>query len=1483
MAEDKMDVAESKPAAAAPAKKDDKKKDDDELSEEDQKLKTELEMLVERLQESNASLHKAALEALRTQIRTATSSMTSVPKPLKFLRPQYATLKDVYAKWKDGENKRFLADILSILGMTYSDDGLRESLSFRFLGSAEPIGTWGHEYVRHLASEIAAEYTARNEKEESTESLIKLAKEIVPFFLKHNAEADACDLLLELESLDMLPQFVDKDTYSRICLYIVSCVQYVAPPDDVSILKTAHAIYRKVEEYPQALLISIRINDMDLIKDDFNSCPDPLLKKQLAYILARQQIFFDTGVEEITEILNNSHLSENFIGLARDLDVLEPKTPEDIYKSHLENIRPGAATANVDSARANLASTFVNAFVNAGFGSDKLISTEEGNQWIYKNKDAGMLSAAASLGVILLWDVEVGLTQIDKFLYSTDDNIKAGALLAIGLVTSGVKNDSDPAIALLSEYIESKTATLRAAAILGLGIAYAGAAREDVMELLLPLVSDTGLSMELASLASLSLGLIFVGTCHGEITSTILQTMMERDDATLKDVYAKFMGVGLALLFLGKQEAADVTLETLKAIEHPLGKLVGVIVEICAYIGTGNVLKVQSMLHLCNDHLDPEKDDDKFQAFAVIGIALIAMGEDVGAEMALRSFNHLMHYGEPVIRRAVPLALGVLCASNPAVNVLDILSKYSHDNDSEVAINAIFAMGLVGAGTNNARLAQMLRQLAAYYHKDANCLFSVRIAQGLVHMGKGTLTINPFHSNRMLLSPVAVSGLIAVLTAFTDAKALILDKAHYLLYLLVPAIYPRFLLTLDENLKSLAVTVRVGQAVDTVGQAGRPKTITGFQTHSTPVLLAYSERAEIATEEYVPLSSVLEGFVILKKNPEYMDTDKEPADHDGGDGSKSEWQKHWDAVSQNPDDFAAWETLLRLAEIAGGGIKKDSPQADVDNLRMVYDHFLAKFPLCFGYWKKYADWAMILEGPEGAEKVYERGVASIHNSVDLWTHYCTFKMENGDEESVRALFYRASEAVGYDFLSHTFWDKYIEFEESKQQSANVLDILERVIRIPMHQYPRYFEKYSQVSVTQPVASLLPADELDKIEREVRNASSDAPATKSETDFSNELRQKIHEIKSELYLANQEAVHKRWVFESEIKRPYFHIKPLDEAQLANWRRYLDFEEAEGDMARCYILYERCLVACALYEEFWLRYAKFLMKARSMDGAKNVLERASNVFLPAGRTAARLEFAELEEEEGRMDEARAIYAKILENVPGHCETLYKVAHFERRQSGVEKGDEILAGAIAEASDDKAKAFLITTRAKYFYPNGDDVERARRIYADGILSVPNEKYLALNYFLFELGLPGTPAIEYCKQAWEGVKACTAFAPEEKRELGLRLYDLLLERADIASAKLFERSLDAEYSVEVINAANAATGTTGATAAGKKRPAEDDMAHMRHEKVPKTDAMMAAPTTPVVAAPVVGGGVTPPVAPYAGYPQAMWGQMAGYYGQQP
>jgi 26S proteasome regulatory subunit N1 len=57
-------------------------------------------------------------------------------------------------------------------------------------------------------------------------------------------------------------------------------------------------------------------------------------------------------------------------------------------------VGPTVGQGNIDSARQNLASSFVNGFVNAAFGKDKLL-TEEGNAWLYKNKEHGKLKISA--------------------------------------------------------------------------------------------------------------------------------------------------------------------------------------------------------------------------------------------------------------------------------------------------------------------------------------------------------------------------------------------------------------------------------------------------------------------------------------------------------------------------------------------------------------------------------------------------------------------------------------------------------------------------------------------------------------------------------------------------------------------------------------------------------------------------------------------------------------------------------------------------------------------------------------------------------------------------------------------------------------------------------------------------------------------------------------------------------------------------------
>jgi 26S proteasome regulatory subunit N1 len=73
------------------------------------------------------------------------------------------------------------------------------------------------------------------------------------------------------------------------------------------------------------------------------------MKRQLAFYLARAQVPIewlqssaDTDVMEalpadLLDCLNNARLSQHFKEFGKELGVLEAKSLEDVYKSHLEN------------------------------------------------------------------------------------------------------------------------------------------------------------------------------------------------------------------------------------------------------------------------------------------------------------------------------------------------------------------------------------------------------------------------------------------------------------------------------------------------------------------------------------------------------------------------------------------------------------------------------------------------------------------------------------------------------------------------------------------------------------------------------------------------------------------------------------------------------------------------------------------------------------------------------------------------------------------------------------------------------------------------------------------------------------------------------------------------------------------------------------------------------------------------------------------
>ena len=119
-------MSSSTTKADANKSKKDKKKE--ELNEEDEKLRSELESLVGSCCNVTGGSGgiKAALNTLSTKLKEASSTMTSVPKPLKFLRVHYEVLKKFYESQrkgvlaKDATTQMAFADILSVLAAVKS-------------------------------------------------------------------------------------------------------------------------------------------------------------------------------------------------------------------------------------------------------------------------------------------------------------------------------------------------------------------------------------------------------------------------------------------------------------------------------------------------------------------------------------------------------------------------------------------------------------------------------------------------------------------------------------------------------------------------------------------------------------------------------------------------------------------------------------------------------------------------------------------------------------------------------------------------------------------------------------------------------------------------------------------------------------------------------------------------------------------------------------------------------------------------------------------------------------------------------------------------------------------------------------------------------------------------------------------------------------------------------------------------------------------
>lgn len=414
------------------------------------------------------------------------------------------------------------------------------------------------------------------------------------------------------------------------------------------------------------------------------------------------------------------------------------------------------------------------------------------------------------------------------------------------------------------------------------------------------------------------------------------------------------------------------------------------------------------------------------------------------------------------------------------------------------------------------------------------------------------------------------------------------------------------------------------------------------------------------------------------------------------------------------------------------------------------------------------------------------------------------------------LFERGASSVGLDFLAHPFWDKYLEFEERLEAVDKIFAILDRVVHIPMHQYARYFERYRNLSNTRPLAELLPSDTLAQFRAEVESegpinvqaGSQQLKTDKGELEIEREVRTRIDNLYLEVFHRTQTETTKRWTYESEIKRPYFHVTELDESQLVNWRKYLDFEEVEGDYSRAQFLYERCLVTCAHYDEFWLRYSRWMLAQQGKEEeVRNIYQRASTLYVPISRPAARLQYAIFEEMSGRVDVAKDIHQAILVNLPGHIDTVVSLANLSRRHGGLEAAIAVYKEQIDSPQYDiYVKAALVAEWARLLWKIKGSVEDARQVFQKNQHWYLDSRRFWINYLEFELQQPTiaeTEQVQYTriKQVMDDIRLKSHLPPLTIKDLTHYYMVYLLERGTKEAAREYmtlDREVNGPFSVQ-------------------------------------------------------------------------------------
>lgn len=280
----------------------------------------------------------------------------------------------------------------------------------------------------------------------------------------------------------------------------------------------------------------------------------------------------------------------------------------------------------------------------------------------------------------------------------------------------------------------------------------------------------------------------------------------------------------------------------------------------------------------------------------------------------------------------------------------------------------------------------------------------------------------------------------------------------------------------------------------------------------------------------------------------------------------------------------------------------------------------------------------------------------------------------------------------------------------------------------------------------PILSLISIEEFKKFRKDVRDSSDKGALKDDSEDFAPgedepddhvrdeeetlAIKDKFLSSRRKIHKHNVAAVTARWTFEEGIKRPYFHVKPLERCQLKNWKDYLDFEIEQGDRNRILVLFERCLIACALYDEFWLKLIRYLESQNDED----LIEKTRDVYFRActvhhtDKPALHMLWASFEECQNDLTKAQEILTNLDIVCPNLLQVAYKRINLERRRGDYKKCTELYEHYIANAKNKNIVGTLTIKYARFCNKIKGDLNGGIKILKAALDKDPANTRLAL-----------------------------------------------------------------------------------------------------------------------------------------------------------